>query len=245
METARTAQRLVHHLLMWRRGPPPFISLPAAAMVTATEARGQGGFTLVEVSVVLTTMLVIVASFLGALNSLTNTGLRIQALVNNQETVRFGLDRLQRDLRAANPVDAPSTTSEYGNAIRIELGPNPGTRVYIRWFYDRTPTSSTYESLLRQVMSGNVANATVISQVAVITRVRNVETNTALFTYYDSGGNDLVAGNPTTPANVANCAIRVHVQVDSDAQPGPQPFSENIDVELRNRLPGGIIGCAT
>ncbi|MDQ1368761.1 MAG: hypothetical protein QOF20_1114, partial [Acidimicrobiaceae bacterium] len=56
-------------------------------MVTATEARGQGGFTLVEVSLVLTTMLVIVASFLGALNSLTNTGLRIQALVNNQETV--------------------------------------------------------------------------------------------------------------------------------------------------------------
>lgn len=230
---------------MGRQNPRPALSPPANPTATATKARGQGGFTLVEVSVVLTTMIVVVASFLGALDSLTNTGRRIQALVSNQETVRFGLDRLQRDLRAANPVDAASATSEYSNAIRIELGPNPGTRVYIRWLYDMTPTSSTYESLLRQVMSGSDANATVTGQVAVITRVRNLETNTPLFTFYDSGGHDLVAGNPATPANVANSAIRVHVQVDSDAQPGPQPFSENIDVELRNRLPGGIIGCAT
>jgi hypothetical protein len=197
------------------------------------------------VSIVVTTMLVIVGSFLAALNSVTNTGVRIQALVNNQETVRFGLDRLQRDLRAANPVDAPSTTGAYSNAMQIELGPNPGIRIVVRWFYDMTPTSSTYEALLRQVMSGNGASASVTSQVAVITRVRNLETNTPLFTYYDSGGNNLVSNNPTTPANVANCAIRVHVQVNSDAQPGPQPFGENIDVELRNRLPGGIIGCAS
>ncbi|MDQ1393405.1 MAG: hypothetical protein QOF30_2382 [Acidimicrobiaceae bacterium] len=212
---------------------------------TATEPHGPGGFTLVEVSIVVTTMLVIVGSFLAALNSVTNTGVRIQALVNNQETVRFGLDRLQRDLRAANPVDAPSTTGAYSNAMQIELGPNPGIRIVVRWFYDMTPTSSTYEALLRQVMSGNGASASVTSQVAVITRVRNLETNTPLFTYYDSGGNNLVSNNPTTPANVANCAIRVHVQVNSDAQPGPQPFGENIDVELRNRLPGGIIGCAS
>jgi type II secretory pathway pseudopilin PulG len=221
----------------------PYSRVPRSRHPAATPTRGQDGFTLVELSVVLTTMLVIAASLFAVLNSLTNTAGRIQALVNNQETVRFGLDRLQRDLRAANPVDPLSSSGAYRNAIQIELGPNPGTRVYIRWLYDMTPTSSTYEALLRQVMSGSGANAAVTSQAAVITRVRNLETGTPLFTYYDSGGNDLVSANPTTPANVANCAIRVHVQVNSDSQPGPQPFSENIDVELRNRLPGGIIGC--
>jgi hypothetical protein len=190
-------------------------------------------------------MLVIVGTLLGALDSLTKASTRVQALVNNQETVRFGLNRVQRDLRAANPVDAAGVTASYPNAVQVELGPNPGIRTYIRWFYDTSPASTTYESLLRQVMSGPGANATVSSQAVIVSRVRNLETSTAIFSYYDSLGNDLVANNPTTPANVANCAIRVHIQINSDAQPGPQPFSENIDVELRNRLPGGIVGCAS
>ena len=71
------------------------------------------------------------------------------------------------------------------------------------------------------------------------------ETGIPVFSYYDSHGNDLVAANPSTPANVANCAIRVHMSISSDSAPGPQPFTENLDVELRNRLPGGTIGCPT
>lgn len=189
-------------------------------------------------------MLVIVATLLGALDSLTKVQGRVQALVNNQEAVRFGLDQLQRDVRAANPVDSFSVTNAYSNGVQVELGPNPGTRTYIRWLYDTTPASPTYEVLLRQVMSGPGVNATVSSQAAVITRVRNVETNTPVFDYFDSHDNELVTANPNTPANVANCAIRVHVLINSDAMPGPLPFSENIDLELRNRLPGGIVGCA-
>jgi hypothetical protein len=188
-------------------------------------------------------MAIVVAALFGALNSLTNADVRVQALITNQQAVRFGLNQLQRDVRAANPMDPFASTSTYSNAVQVELGPNAGTRTDIRWLYDTTPTSPTYESLLRQVMSGPTAGATVISQVVVIKRVRNVEAAVALFTYYDAGGVDLVANNPTTPANVANCAIRLHVLVTSDTQPGPQPFSENLDVELRNRLPGGIVGC--
>jgi hypothetical protein len=203
---------------------------------------GESGFSVVELSVVAAVMVLVLALVLGALDSLTRTETRVQALVTNQETVRFGLDRVQRDLRAANPVDGATVTGSYGNAIQVELGPNPGTRSYIRWLYDTTPGSSTYEDLVRQVMSGPT-NATVVSQVAVVTRVRNVETSTPVFSYFDAHGADLVAVNANTPANVANCVIRVHVQLNSDSQPGPLPFTENIDVELRNRLPGGIVGC--
>lgn len=205
--------------------------------------RSERGYSVIELSVVTVVMAVVVASLFAALTSLTNSATRVQSLVTNQETVRFGLDRLQRDLRAANPVDAQATTTAFTSSVQVELGPTSGTRTYIRWFYDTTPASSTYESLLRQVMSGPAANATVVSQVAVIARVRNVESGVPVFTYYDYKSVDLVAANPNTPANVANCAIRVHVQVNSDVQPGPQPFSENIDIELRNRLPGGIVGC--
>jgi type II secretory pathway pseudopilin PulG len=205
--------------------------------------RSSDGYSLIELCVVTVVMAIVVASMFGALTSLTNSEARVHALVTNQETVRFGLDRLQRDLRAANPVDPSATTSAYGGAVQVELGPNPGTRTFIRWIYDRTVASPTYESLLRQVMSGPATNATVVSQVVVIPRVRNLELGKPVFAYYDAKGADLVANNPNTPANVANCAIRIHVQVNSDTQPGPQPFAENIDIELRNRLPGGIVGC--
>ncbi len=200
---------------------------------------------MIETVIVLAILLVVVAMFFEVLDSLTKADQRVQGLVNNQETVRFAVNHLGRELRAANPLDASSTTGAYRNEVKIELGPTPGTHQYIRWLYDTSALSPTFESLLRQVMSGPSAFATVVSQAVVVTRVHNVETNTAVFTFYDSHGGDLVALNPSTPANVANCAISVHIQVNSDASPGPQPFSENIDIELRNRLPGGILGCAS
>ena len=203
--------------------------------------RDAAGFALVEAVVTLSLLMVVLAMFLDSLGSLTNSSQRVQALVANEETVRFGLDQMQRDLRAATALDALTASSGYGSQIRFELGP-AGSRQYLRWLYDTTPTSPTYQSLLRQVMAGPTS-ATVLNQGIVITRAENVASNTAVFTYFDSRGADLVAANPTTPANVADCTIAVHIEVDADSQPGPQPFSENIDVELRNRLPGGIIGC--
>ena len=203
--------------------------------------RGSAGFAMVEAIVTLSLLTVVLAMFLDSLGSLTNSSQRVQALVVNEQTVRFGLDQMQRDLRAATALDALSASSGYGSEVRFELG-SAGARQYLRWLYDTTPSSPTYQSVLRQVMAGPTS-ATVLSQGIVITRAQNVVSNTAMFTYFDSRGADLAAANPTTPANVADCAIALHIEVDADSQPGPQPFSENIDVELRNRLPGGIIGC--
>ena len=47
----------------------------------------------------------------------------------------------------------------------------------------------------------------------------------------------------TRRRDIANCAIRVHIEVSSDSNPGPLPFTETQDVELRNRLPGGTWMC--
>ncbi len=198
---------------------------------------------MIEMAIVVATMMVVLATLLGILQSLTASDKRVSSLTDNQERVRFALDQLQRDLRAANPVDVASSTSAYANQIEVQLGNYPGSQ-YVRWRYDTTVGSPTYETLLRQLMSGPGADATVVSQNPLITRMHNVETATPVFTYLDSHGNDLIAANPSTPMNVSNCAVHIHIQVNSDATPGPQPFSENVDVELRNRLPGGVVGCA-
>ncbi len=190
-------------------------------------------------------LMVVLSMFFGSLDSLTKAERRVQSLVNNEETVRFAIDQMEREFRAANPVDALGTTDLYRNQIKIELGPTSVAHQYIRWFYDTAPASPTYESILRQVMSGPLSSATVLSQGVVVSRVHNIETGTAVFSYRDAHDNDLVSLNAATPANVANCVVAVHIQLNSDASPGPQPFSENVDVELRNRLPGGIVGCAS
>jgi type II secretory pathway pseudopilin PulG len=219
-------------------------------MLTATAARwhrvprrrsDRDGYTLIEVVVVVAILMVVLVMFLDSLTSLTNTSQRVQSLVTNEETVRFALDQMERDVRGAVLLDPEPTAGAYRDQLRFEVGPT-ASRTYLRWLYDTTPASPTYESVIRQVMAG-ATSTSVLSQTVEITRVENLGTNTPTFTYFDSHEVDLVSQNSPTPANVADCAISVHIQVDADSQPGPQPFSETIDVELRNRLPGGIIGC--
>ena len=37
-------------------------------------------------------------------------------------------------------------------------------------------------------------------------------------------------------------SIRVSIEISSDSNPGPLPFTQTQDVEIRNRLPGNV-GC--
>ena len=91
-------------------------------------------------------------------------------------------------------------------------------------------------------MSDATSSATVLSSAKALIHVRNDQNGTSLFTYYDQHQQDLVATAAFTNSDVANCAIRVRVMITSDPNTGPSPFTEQQDVELRNRLPGGI-GC--
>ena len=203
----------------------------------------EQGFTLVEVTVAAALMLAVVGMFLDALAGVTHAQVRVNALVTNEQTVRFALDQLQRDLRAANPVDVDATTSAYPDQVQIELGPNPGARSYIRWVYETGPGSAQPLALVRQIVSGPDPTATVVSQEVFVTGVQNASAGSRVFTYFDAAGNDLVAANSATPANVADCVIRIGIRIQAESLPGPAPFSESMSVELRNRLPGGIEGC--
>jgi type II secretory pathway component PulJ len=198
----------------------------------------EDGNSLIEVMTVVAILGAVLWALFSALITAGSAETATEALVNNQQTVRLALDRMQADLTQANPVDVLSSTASYADEVQVEMGPNPGTRQVIRWYYD--PAAKT---IYRDVMSGNSSTATVVSQQSVITNVTNGSTGTQLFTYYDAANSDLQTANPNTPTNVANCAIRIHVDVAAASDPGPVPFHETIDIELRNRLPGGITGC--
>ena len=207
------------------------------------ERRDEQGFTLIEVMISTVILLIVLGMTFQVLVSLTNSEDRAQRLVSNEQNVRFELDQLAREVRAANPLvpllNAVSA-STYSNQIEMVLGPTGGTQQVVRWTYD-----TVNEKMARQVMSDTSASATVVAQSFFLTRVRNVETGRPVFTYYGQHDQDLVALTLANGGNLhdaANCAVRVSIELTSDSNPGPVPFTETQDVEVRNRLPGNV-GC--
>jgi hypothetical protein len=175
--------------------------------------------------------------------SLTRSEDRSERLVNNEQNVRFELDQLAREVRAANPLVpllGATSASAYSNQIEMVLGPTGGAQTVVRWTYD-----TTKELMVRQLMSDTSPTATVVTQSFFLNRVRNVELSIPVFTYYGQHNQDLVAQTLANQGNMhdaANCAVRVHIVLMSDSNPGPVPFTETQDVEVRNRLPGNV-GC--
>jgi prepilin-type N-terminal cleavage/methylation domain-containing protein len=208
----------------------------------ARRPNGEQGFTLIEIMIATSIMLVVLGMLFSTLVSLTKSEDRAQRLVSNEQNVRFEIDQLAREIRAANPLVILDSTTTYSSQIEMVLGPTGGTQTVVRWTYDTDPASPKYEQLSRQLMSDSSDTATVLATSWYLIRVRNVEKGTPLFTYYDANEQDMVADGNYTNSDIANCSIRVHISLSSDSNPGPLPFTETQDVELRNRLPGGT-GC--
>jgi prepilin-type N-terminal cleavage/methylation domain-containing protein len=202
----------------------------------------QSGFTLIELIIATSILLLVMGMFFSTLVSLTRQEDRAQRLVSNEQNVRFELDQLARELRAANPLVILPAKDDYSNQVAFVLGPTGGSQTVVRWTYHTDPALPNYERLEREQLSGTSSSATVLNRSWFLERVRNVEFGKPVFTFLDSHGVDMVADTNYDANGIATCAIRVHMEVSSDSNPGPLPFTETQDVELRNRLPGGW-GC--
>jgi hypothetical protein len=117
----------------------------------------------------------------------------------------------------------------------MALGVSTGTQTYIRWWLSGT-------TLNRAVLTG--AGGTPTTTKVMLTNVRNTARGITLFRYFRSSVAEMAVSGAgaVTAGDIANCTIRVKVAVSSDSDPGPAPFLEETDAEIRNRLPGGL-GC--
>jgi type II secretory pathway component PulJ len=195
----------------------------------------QKGFTILEVTVTVMMVGLVTMSIFGVLTSTSRNEKLQQSMIGNQELVRFGIIQLARDLRSANPVEPLAAVGDYSTSVEMALGSSSGTQTYVRWWLSN-------RVLYRGKLSA--PGGTVTQTKTVLTNVENAAQGITLFRYYNASAVEL-ATSGTTPAavgDITNCAIRVHISVASDAFPGPVPFTEQSDVELRNRLPGGP-GC--
>jgi type II secretory pathway pseudopilin PulG len=197
--------------------------------------RGHDGFTVIEMAVTLLLTSIVMAGMLSFLQAGTRTEKRAQAIANSQEDVRLALVRLARDVRSADPMLALTDINDYANKIELQL--NKPSLSYVRWVLD--PATGT---LSRQVISG--PNGSVVATTFRLTRVHNGDAPARpVFRYFGYSDTEFTPQGSTS-ADFANCTIRVNASVTSDTDPGPQPFTSEIDAQLRNRLPGGT-GCSS
>jgi prepilin-type N-terminal cleavage/methylation domain-containing protein len=194
----------------------------------------ERGFTLVELAIATALMLVIMLVFLSLISPSQKSSNVADALITNEQDVTLALQQMEKDIRAANPLDAFNSNC-YNNQIELTLGPSGGTQQTIMWVY--SPTTNT---LAREVVTGTGCNPTVIGSEDVTTIVNGT---TPVFAYFNADGTQF---DPAVAPldDIANCTVRVSITLIGQGNTDASPFTEKVSVWLRNRLPGGMPGCA-
>jgi type II secretory pathway pseudopilin PulG len=212
--------------------------LGRAASPRSTRARlePEAGFTLVELAVAMGIMLIVMLVFLSLVPTSQKTSSVAEALISNEQDVSLALARMEKDIRAANPLDAFCSYTTYEDQIELNLGPASGPQQTIMWVY-----SPTADTLTREVVTGSSCDPTPSGSGEVTTGIVN-GTATPVFAYFDDTGTALDTAEET-PGNIANCTVRVEITLEEQESDSPQPFTEQVSVWLRDRLPGGMPGC--
>ena len=191
--------------------------------------------TLIELMVVMVLMSLVLGAFCGGLTTMMSNTRRQEALVENQESVRFAMLDMTRDVRGADPIIPLSDLNAYPRQIEVSVLPPTGgtnTPIYVRW-------QLTGTTLTRSIL--NLPGGTATSTRTVLANVKNSGTGVSLFRYYNSGNAEMLPSTNSS-GDISNCTIRVHISVSAAVATGPAPFTIEGDAEVRNRLPGGI-GC--
>ena len=200
-----------------------------------TRRDDHAGFSVIELTITSLLLAIVVTAMVGLLDSQTRADRRIQALVNSQEDVRLALTTVSRDIRAADPMIAQSALTDYRDQLDMTLYDASDVSRHVRWKLDPTTQILTRETI--------AADGTSV----VTYRLKRVHNDDAgavqpLFSYYNATNDDLLIPglSSTQPADVVTCTVRVHVRVVADTNPGPQPFTDEADVELRNQTAASV-----
>lgn len=182
----------------------------------------EEGFTVVELAIVALISSLLLGSILGVLEGQSRAERRVSAIADNQELVRQAMVAVQRDLRSAEAIVAP--TSAATAAYRIDLihvDFDTGARSQLRW-----RLVAADRQLVREVVEGGTVTA-------VTHRLSGVDVRPML-EYYDARGRELSAGSGAANT-VVRCTARVRVEIAAAPSAGPAPLAVSSEVELRNR----------
>jgi prepilin-type N-terminal cleavage/methylation domain-containing protein len=175
----------------------------------------ERGFTLVELAVAMTLMLLVSGAILGALESGTNAERRASTRVDDEQAVRLVLAQLTRDVRNATSIGGASLPS-----YEVDLGYANGDAVV--WAYD----PSTHV-LQRQLTLNGQSNPTTGVSIGGLTNSGTV------FGFLAADGTDLATDPSSSVVDLSTCTTTVAVTVISAAHPPARPFTETADAPVQ------------
>lgn len=202
--------------------------------------KDEGGFTLPELMVTMLMMVMV----LFALYNIFDMSIRVFSFGNDKteavENARLGLEKMEREIRAAYPQGSSGTLFNTWNSNSIAFGNDldgnrtiecvaSGTPPCETISYDVYSTGSTY-ALGRKNSFGGV-------QQPVVEFVNYVNpSNTGLsFRYFTGDGTEIDPASPApfTEADIRRVQITLRIEVKRGPQAGTQTLTT--DVALRNR----------
>jgi prepilin-type N-terminal cleavage/methylation domain-containing protein len=178
----------------------------------------QRGFTLVELAVAMSLMLLVSGALLGALESGTNAERRASTRVDDEQAVRLVLAQFTRDVRNATSVGAPSLASS-----EVDLAYANGDGVV--WAYD----PSTHV-LQRQLIPNGQDTANLGVSLGGLTNTGTV------FAFLGANGKDLLTDPSSSAVDLTTCTSTVEVSVTAAAHPPARPFRETADAPVQAPL---------
>jgi prepilin-type N-terminal cleavage/methylation domain-containing protein len=178
----------------------------------------QRGFTLVELAVAMSLMLLVSGAILGALESGTNAERRASTRVDDEQAVRLVLAQFTRDVRNATSVGGTSLPSlevdlGYANGDAVAWTYDPSAHVLQRWL-----TPNGQPDPIAGVSIGGLTNTGTV------------------FAFLGADGTDLAnpATNPSSSlVDLSTCTSTVAVSVISSAHPPAKPFTEAADAPVQ------------
>jgi len=177
----------------------------------------ESGYTLIELAVTMTIMLVVAGGLLGALESGTSAERHASTRIDDEQALAVVLAQFTHDVRNATAVE-PVPLAQLPTTLEL-VEPGSGS-VYVRWALE--PSGSGF-ALTRYAASSLAGTWEPGVSAAGLTAA-------SVFDRQSADGTDLVSPPPAglTNADAARCTETVEASIVSSAHPPSAPFAENV-----------------
>lgn len=141
----------------------------------------DGGYSLVELLVVMLMMAIVGAFVATAVITSVRSTQRTEARTFALTDIQRGIERVGRELRAANPIEL-DVNGDFADGLAANVT-RDGQNIRFRYYLEEQPDGSV--SMLEDVRRTTIATGAVNEQNGLfIADIANLDTGTPLFTYY-------------------------------------------------------------
>ena len=205
--------------------------MPAGSVSRGRE--GDEGFTLMELVVSTSILMIVMTAILGIFESATRLERRTSGQVDNQNAVMIAFDQITREVRGANPIDTDNvvTVDELAMTLPVRVGDST----------DNNRPEFRFRALNGGLVKERLdpANGNVLGTITLVSTIENDAAASPLFTYWNARGEEqqLTGPSATDLDHIFDCTVRITIHIIAKSDPVAPHYDASTDVELRNRNP--------